>query len=201
MSVRRARVTTMASPTSASLPQSRCDHVGCFHPLCGREPAKGAPGDGSLRTRRRAELRARKRASPGADAATLPSSEMRHAAVHDKAAELNASCSSSTRAPLEAVQQLVASGTCEAVQQLVASGTCEAVQQLEAPGMSVCCRECKVYFVFGAEEQALFVANGWPIPRQRCEACTLRRKLSKRSKGAGHRAPAEGDGGAAQVGS
>lgn len=48
--------------------------------------------------------------------------------------------------------------------------------------MAVCCRECKVEFVFSVEEQRLFLSHGWPIPRQRCEPCMLRRKQSKRSK-------------------
>ena len=48
--------------------------------------------------------------------------------------------------------------------------------------MSVCCRDCKAGFTFSISEQELFLEKGWPIPRQRCEACTLRRKISKAGK-------------------
>ena len=52
----------------------------------------------------------------------------------------------------------------------------------ERRDMQVCCRECKTQFTFDVAEQELFVTKGWPIPRQRCEPCTERRKLSKRKK-------------------
>jgi hypothetical protein len=52
-----------------------------------------------------------------------------------------------------------------------------------AGDMNVRCRECASNFNFSVEEQHIFAEKGWPIPRQRCEACTLRRKESKRSKG------------------
>lgn len=46
----------------------------------------------------------------------------------------------------------------------------------------VCCRDCSTDFIFGPSEQALFLQKGWPIPRSRCEGCTLRRKISKSKK-------------------
>lgn len=61
--------------------------------------------------------------------------------------------------------------------------------------MSVCCRDCKKEFIFNKVEQKLFLEKEWPIPRQRCEDCTLRRKNSKKKKPGKHeRGLAKADG-------
>ena len=48
--------------------------------------------------------------------------------------------------------------------------------------ITVSCRDCRVTFVFTSAEQDFFQEKGWPIPRQRCEVCTVRRKISKKHK-------------------
>ena len=45
--------------------------------------------------------------------------------------------------------------------------------------MEVCCRKCSATFIFSATERQLFCEKSWPIPRQRCEECTERRKAKK----------------------
>jgi hypothetical protein len=118
------------------------------------------PGTASWKTLKRRELRKRKLRGASGQTIRVESRESsrekpagRSAAARDSEPAVPIPASDSTeRADMQALFRLHLSRLSRAHLSHV---------------LQVCCRDCKVDFIFSASEQQLFLEKEWPIPRQR----------------------------------